>query len=147
TLAFAFGTTFFPFATLFFDHNLTAIFLLMAFSCLWRVREMERASVGRVLLAGICAGIAAITNYIAAGAGLLLGLYALLGTSPPGQKWRLNWRAAIGFSLGVVPLFALICWYDQVNFGSPFKLANDFQNPLFRDTTAFLGMFYPPDIH
>ena len=38
TLSLAFGTTFFPFATLMFDHNLTAIFLLMAFSCLWRVR-------------------------------------------------------------------------------------------------------------
>ena len=34
TLAFAFGTTFFPFGTLLFDHNLTAIFLFMAFSCL-----------------------------------------------------------------------------------------------------------------
>ncbi|HEY3901391.1 MAG TPA: hypothetical protein VGM54_22470 [Chthoniobacter sp.] len=147
TLAFAFGTTFFPFATLFFDHNLTAIFLLMAFSCLWRVRGMERPSAGWVLLAGICAGIAAVTNYIAAGAGFLLGLYALLGTLPGGERQRWNWRAAIYYVLGVVPLFFAICWYAKVNFGSPFKLANDFQNPLFRDTSAFLGMFYPPSTH
>ena len=32
-----------------------------------------------------------------------------------------------------------------MNFGSPFKLANDFQNPLFQDTSAFLGMFYMPN--
>jgi len=145
TLSLAFGTTFFPFATLFFDHNLTAIFLLMAFSCLWRVRGMERVPAGRVLLAGICAGIGAVTNYIAAGAGVLLCLYALLGTLPAaGGRTRWNWRAAICFALGVAPLFLVICWYDWVNFGSPFKLATDFQNPLFRDTSALLGMFYLP---
>jgi hypothetical protein len=144
TLSLAFGTTFFPFATLMFDHNLTAIFLLTAFSCLWRVRGMERTSAGRVLLAGICAGIAAITNYIAAGAGALIFLYALLGTLPPGGKRRWNWRAAIWFSLGVAPLFLVICAYAWVNFGSPFKLSNDFQNPLFQDTSLFLGMFNMP---
>ena len=144
TLSLAFGTTFFPFATLFFDHNLTAIFLLMAFSCLWRARGAERVPVGHVLLAGLCAGIAAITNYIAAGAVLFLGLYALLGTRSAGGKCRWNWAAAIWFVLGVLPPFLAICAYDQVNFGSPFRLANDFQNPLFRDTTALLGMFYLP---
>jgi hypothetical protein len=145
TLALAFGTTFFPFATIFFDHNLTAIFLLISFSCLWRVREREQASIARAVLAGVCAGIAAITNYIAAGAGALLFLYALLSPVPVGGKTRWNWRAAIGYAAGVAPLFVVICAYDWVNFGSPFKLANDFQNPLFRDTTAFLGMFYLPN--
>jgi len=144
TLAFAFGTTFFPFGTLLFDHNLTAIFLLMAFSCLWRVRGMERPSPGRVFLAGTCAGIAAITNYIAAGAGVMLALYAVLATLPTDGKLRWNWRAFLWFSLGVLPLFIVICAYAWVNFGSPFKLSNDFQNPLFADTTAFLGMFAVP---
>ncbi|MEI9895327.1 MAG: hypothetical protein WDN28_15920 [Chthoniobacter sp.] len=55
TLSFAFGTTFFPFGTLLFDHDLTAVFLLIAFACLWRVRGRERPSPGRVLLAGMCA--------------------------------------------------------------------------------------------
>jgi hypothetical protein len=144
TLAFAFGTTFFPFGTLLFDHDLTAVFLLIAFSCLWRVRGMERPSPGRVFVAGLCAGIAAITNYIAAGAGVMLALYALLATLPSDGKPRWNWRAVLWFSLGVAPLFIVICLYDWVNFGSPFKLANDFQNPLFQDTSAFLGMFYLP---
>jgi hypothetical protein len=72
-------------------------------------------------------------------------LYALLGTLSVGTKARWNWGAAICFALGVMPLFFLICWYDFVNFGSPFRLANDFQNPLFRDTSALLGMFYLPN--
>jgi hypothetical protein len=146
TLALAFGTTFFPFATLLFDHNLTAIFLFMAFSCLWRVRGQERTPAGRIVLAGVCAGIAAITNYIAAGAGALIALYALWGLLPANGKWRWNWRA-LWFLAGVAPLLFLICAYNKVNFGSPFKLANDFQNPLFKDTSALLGMFYLPNAY
>ncbi|MDR3404637.1 MAG: hypothetical protein P4L99_19195 [Chthoniobacter sp.] len=145
TLAFAFGTTFFPFGTLLFDHDLTAVFLLMAFSCLWHVRGMERPSPTWVMLAGACSGIAAITNYIAAGAGAILALYALLATLSVPGKVRWNWRALGWFSVGVAPLFVVICVYDWVNFGSPFKLANDFQNPLFKDTSALLGMFYMPN--
>jgi hypothetical protein len=145
TLAFAFGTTFFPFGTILFDHDLTAIFLLMSFACLWRVRGMERPSPGCVILAGICAGIAAVTNYIAAGAGVLLGLYALLGTLSMAERRAWNWRAAVWYIVGVAPLFVAICAYAWVNFGSPFKLSNDFQNPLFADTRAFLGMFYMPN--
>ena len=144
TLAFAFGTTYFPFGTLFFDHDLTAVFLLISFACLWRVRGMERPSPGPVMLAGACAGIAAITNYIAAGAGAIIAVYALWGTLSVNGKMRWNWRALGWFTVGVMPLFIVICAYDWVNFGSPFKLANDFQNPLFKDQNALLGMFVVP---
>jgi hypothetical protein len=157
TLAFAFGTTFFPFGTIFFDHNLTAGFLLAAFYCLWRARQRAggndegptrtaQVSIGWWLFffSGLCAGVAAITNYVAAPAGAAVGIYALLATRSSGQGRRWNWMGAVYFTLGVLPLLLLICWYNKVNFGSPFKLANDFQNPLFKDTTAFLGMFNWP---
>jgi hypothetical protein len=147
TLAFAFGTTFFPFGTIFFDHNLTAGFLLAAFYCLWRARQRVgevSPRWGLFFLSGVCAGIAAITNYIAAPAGAAIGVYALLATRRSDQGRRWNWPGAALFTLGVLPLLLLICWYNTVNFGSPFKLANDFQNPLFKDTTAFLGMFNWP---
>ena len=147
TLAFAFGTTFFPFGTLFFDHNLTAIFLLAAFSCLWRVRGVERAPAGHVMLAGLCAGIATITNYVAFVAGVFLGLYALLATLPRDGTRRCNWRAAIFYVLGVLPPFALICWYGWVCFGSPFTLNTDFQNPLFKVEGGALGMFAMPNAY
>jgi len=144
TLAFAFGTTFFPFGTLLFDHNLTAIFLLFAFFGLWRVRGKERAAASWLLLSGLCAGIAAVTNYIAAVAGIFLGLYALLATLPRDAPHRWNWRAALLFSLGVLPPFLLICWYGWMCFGSPFKLNTDFQNPLFKVEGGALGMFEMP---
>ncbi len=147
TLSFAFGTTFFPFATLLFDHSLTAAFLIMAFYCLWRVRGEERAPTLLLALAGLCAGIAAITNYLAAVAGMFLGLYALLATLPAGSARRANWRAALFYSLGVVPPFLLICWYGWMCFGSPFTLNTDFQNPLFKVEGGALGMFQMPSMY
>jgi hypothetical protein len=144
TLAFAFGTTFFPFSTLLFDHNLTASFLIAAFYCLWCGKCETSGTAWLFALSGLFAGVAAITNYVAAVAGMVLGLYALLATLPldAGRRW--NWRAAILFSLGVAPPFLLICWYGWVCFGSPFTLNTDFQNPLFKVEGGALGMFALP---
>ena len=131
TFAFAFGTTFFPFGTLLFDHNLTAILLLASFYFL-------RGEKARPAFAGFCAGFAVVTNYVAGGAVIALGLYALLAGST-------NWRRAILFSLGGLGPALLLGWYHFVNFGSPFALNNDFQNPLFKDPHGSLGMFALPN--
>ena len=143
TLAFAFGTTFFPFATIFFDHALTASLLLAAF---YFIREKGgapaggRASAVRLHVAGFCGGLAVVTNYLAIVPVVFLALYALLATRR--DAW--HWRAAIHFSLGgIVPAIVLL-GYNTVNFGGPFRLANDYQSPLFKDTDAFLGMFHWP---
>ena len=133
TFAFAFGTTFFPFGTILFDHNLTAILLLASF---YWLRHTPRPA-----LAGFCAGFAVVTNYVAGGAVIALGLYALLAGG-------VRWRRAIFFSLGGLLPAALLGWYHFVNFGSPLALANDFQNPLFKDPAGSLGMFaFPGDAH
>ncbi|MDB6151730.1 MAG: hypothetical protein JWL90_183, partial [Chthoniobacteraceae bacterium] len=136
TLAFAFGTTFFPFATILFDHALTASLLLGGFYFL-RCGESPVSHV----LAGLCAGFAAVTNYVAAIAVIFLGFYALLSVGSA----RRNWRAAFLYTAGVAGPFLLICAYGWVCFGSPFKINNDFQNPLFKDTGgALFGMFPIP---
>jgi hypothetical protein len=137
TLALAFGTTFFPFGTVLFDHNLTASLLVMAFYFI-RCRE---TSAGR-FFAGLCAGFAAITNYVAAVAVVFLGLYLLLARS---RRWDL--RPSVAYAVGVLPPFLLICWYGWVCFGSPFKINNDFQNPLFADPRGALGMFALPNAY
>jgi hypothetical protein len=173
TIAFAFGTAFFPFATIFFDHNLTATFLLAAFYLIrrgvggegktpnieHRTSNIEGSSAATqsfdvrrsafdvrrlpLLLAGLCAGIAAITNYIAAVGVIFLGLYLLLARSRRAPGFRpaaFEWRPSLLYTLGVIGPFLLICWYGWVCFGSPFKLNTDFQNPLFKDPRgAFLG--------
>lgn len=136
TVVLAFGTTFFPFGTLFFDHDLTASFLVAAFYFL-RVRP---ARSGNEFWAGLCGGLAVLTNYVAVAGVAVLGLYALL--REPAR--RVNWRAGIGYALGGAGCFVLLCWYGWACYGSPLRPGTDFQNPLFRDPDLFLGMFSIP---
>jgi hypothetical protein len=144
TVAFAFGTTFLPFGTLLFDHDLTAAFLVASFYFL-RVKRGDRWS---PFLAGLCAGIAVLTNYVAIGGVAALGLYALLRRSSPETPlagWRdLQWKRARGFTLGGVGPFLILCAYGWVCYGSFLRPSTDFQSPLFRDDNAFLGMFAVP---
>jgi hypothetical protein len=134
TIGLAFGTTFFPFGTILFDHALTAMLLVGSF---YFLRLSPRPG-----LAGACAGLAVVTNYLAAGAVVALGLYALFaGTN--GIR-DLSWRKAIRFSIGGLPFAGVLMYYNWACFGSPFELNNNFQNPLFRDHGGFLGMFGTP---
>jgi hypothetical protein len=167
-LAFGFGTTFFPFATLMFDHNITAVLLLASFSS---------ARNGRPVSSGAWAGIAAVTNYLAAIPGAMFGVWLLCsrrreeagvfesgtrnaergkgGTgdisplsalrSPLSDCRRLRWGDAMRFALGVLPCLVVLLAYNVAAFGSPFALNTSFQNPAFKDITpAFLGMFSWP---
>ena len=127
-LVFGFGTTFFPFATLMFDHNLTAVLLLAAFADV-------RAE--RPLRAGMWAGVAAMTNYLSAVPGAMFGIWVLMR--------RKSWRDAGSFMLGVVPCLVALLSYNMAAFGSPFVVNTSFQNPVFKETApAFLGMFTAP---
>jgi hypothetical protein len=120
------GTTFFPFATLLFDHNLTAVFLLASFGA---VRS------DRPILAGSLAGVAAVTNYLAAIPGVAFGVWAL--TRNRAHAWR--------YIVGVIPPAIALLAYNTVALGSPLTLNTSFQNPMFMETApAFLGMFTLP---
>jgi len=138
-ITFGFGTLFFPFATILFDHNVTAIFLIGAFYMLF-----QREGARWVALAGLLAGMAAITNYVAAVPVGLLGIYLLV------TRWRSGWaeaaRSALWYGLGLAGPFLAICFYNKICYGSPFALSNAFQNPGFIETgPVFLGMFRIPD--
>ncbi len=125
-LLFGFGTTFFPFGTLLFDHNLTTALLLGAFASIRRDRPK---------LAGALAGVAAVTNYLAAIPGVAFGFWVLARRRS--DAWR--------YVLGVVPPAIVLLTYNTVALGSPFTLNTDFQNPMFKETApAFLGMFTAP---
>jgi hypothetical protein len=139
-IAFGFGTLFFPFATLLFDHDVTAVFLLAAFYFLFERDEWRWAAV-----AGLFAGMAAITNYVAAPAAALLGIY-LLATRVRAGGWMAAGRSAGGYALGLAGPFAAICAYNRVCYGSAFALSNAFQNPTFiAKGPVLLGMFGAPD--
>ncbi len=160
TLAFAFGTTFFPFGTILFDHNLPAAVLIAAFYFLRQrsaglpspaapvpgaaASQELRPPAAFAILAGVCAGIAVLTNYVAVGAVGALALYALLSRSSITTPRTWDWRRGLLFAAGGIPLAVLLGWYHYVNFGSPFEVANNFQNPVFKDPAGNLGMFGAP---
>jgi hypothetical protein len=123
-----FGTTFFPFGTLLFDHNTTAVLLLAAFSS---VRG------GQPFRAGIFAGAAAVVNYLAAIPGIFFGVWAL-ARSRRGSD-------AMKYLAGVLPCFVGLLAYNAAAFGSALTLNTSFQNPAFKEVEpAFLGMFTAP---
>ncbi len=127
-LTFGFATTFFPFGTLMFDHNVTAVLLLAAFAA---------ARSGRPMTAGVCAGAASVVNYLAAIPGILFGIVILAQSC--------QWSQARRYLLGVLPSLVVLLAYNTAAFGSPFTLSTSFQNPAFKETApAFLGMFTAP---
>jgi len=136
-VAFGFGTLFLPFATLLFDHNVTTVCLVGAFYCLFQRDDPRSAA-----LAGLLAGMAAISNYVAAVPVAFLGLY-LIASRRDHRRWL---AGALWYALGLLGPFLAICLYNRACYGSAFALSNAFQNPTFTEKTpVFLGMFNLPD--
>ncbi len=136
TVALAFGTLYWPFATVLFDHNFVAVTLFGAFSLARRSKRNGAPARSFAFCSGMCAGLAALTNYVAAGAVIFLGIYWLIAARRKSAAW---------YALGVSPIFLISCAYHQACYGSPLACANDFQNPMFRGEHELLGMFALPN--
>lgn len=104
-------TLLFPFATLYFDHALSATVGFAAFAALWYAGDRLR----QVAVAGVLAGLAVVAEYPLILVAVALGLYIIT------QHDHLRRAAAyaIGVLVGVLPLML----YDWWAFGSPFHLS------------------------
>jgi hypothetical protein len=94
------GTLVLPFSTLLFAHVPAAMLSFAAFLLLFERRSP--------VAAGVCAGLAAATDFPFAIPAGLIGIYA----------WRRLPRYAVGGIVGLVPVWAFGLWA----FGDPFKL-------------------------
>ena len=121
TLAIAFGTILFPYATMLFAHTPSALFLLLAF-----VLRDERP-----LLAGMCAGVAGICFYPC----MLAAIVLLLMRARTG---------ALRFIAGGLPFALLLAAYQWICFGSPFATTVEGSRG-FVDGTLFLGVLRLPN--
>ena len=107
------GTLLLPFATLYFDHVLSAALGFAAFAVLFLERE-TRPGGWLLAAAGVLAGLAVVVEFPLAVVAVVLGIYAALGAGPVR-------RAAAytgGLVVGVLPLAAFNTWA----FGSPWTL-------------------------
>lgn len=147
-LAFAFGTMFFPYATMLYEHNIIMVGLIAALYVLQRCRTCEgggqlnsshirRKNWSDLYLGGLCAGYAAVTNYIIAIIVVFFFFYVVLAV-----RKKNGW---LWFGIGLSgPLLAL-CLYHTICFGSPFTTNYGHQNPQFTETgRTLLGIFVVP---
>lgn len=110
------GTLLLPFATLFFNHVLSAALGFGAFGVLWLSRERgtlttPAAAVG----SGLLAGLAVVAHYSLAIVAVIVGLYALATSS----RVRNGLLYGAGALAGIAPLLAYNWWA----FGSPSHLS------------------------
>ncbi|MDQ5821336.1 MAG: hypothetical protein M3540_07850, partial [Actinomycetota bacterium] len=103
------GTLLTPFATLFFSHALSALLVFATFAILFRARR-DGCGLAWYLAAGVCAGLAVVTEYPNALAGAALGLYAV-SRAPVIRRGAVY---SAGCLAGVIPL----ALYNHWAFGS-----------------------------
>ena len=117
-LAYGLGTIAFPWATVFFGHQLSAFFAFGAFYLVWSSRWIEGgAPAGRPLLAGLLLGFLPVIEYPGALASGLIGLYALSTLGRRGAR-----LVIAGALLGILPLPL----YNQMVLGNPGVLSYSF---------------------
>ena len=118
TLAFAFGSLYFPYATMLYEHDLVAAFLLAAFALAFDARTPSRW-----FAAGACAGGAVASSYLAVVGLAILGVYVV---------WRgRRVSRALAFAAGAIPPLAVLAAYNVACFGTVLTTNYAWQNPLF----------------
>lgn len=134
TLAFAFGTMFFPYATMLYEHNVAACALLGSFVALYGAGWQ---SLRRLVVGGALAGAGVAVSYLSAPA--LLALFAYVCFKARALR---SWAA---FAAGAVVPLALLAAYHTACFGRPWATAYAHQNPLFQDAPGgLLEVFTSP---
>lgn len=117
------GTTAFHYSTALYGHQIVGVALLAALCLVLRAEALSaeaattRALALRLFGAGLCAGIAGLTEYQAGVPCVLLTLYVLAG---PLRKRPL---LVVAFGLGALPCVLALMAYNNAAFGSPFDLS------------------------
>ena len=113
---FAFGTLMFFYASRYFAHALSTMFLFAGFLLLVSIKRQTRGD-GWILVAGISNALSVLTDYIALPAAVAVGLYGLWVL--PNRK---IWRYILGNSMAMLCLFT----YHTVYFGHPLAMPQTF---------------------
>lgn len=149
-LAYGLGTICFTYATQFMGHQLAAVWVVAHFAVSRKLAQRMRHSTA--LLAGLLAGLGAITDYFSGFLHLLIAcsyLFQRAGFADRGARHRLLTGAtpglaawAAGAAVGVCPLLI----YNTVCFGGPLKMAYAHESlGVFQElhSTGLLGVTHP----
>lgn len=135
-LAWGLGTLAWPYATLYYGHQLAAALLVSGFALLVRAHRLGRTlGPAGLVSCGAVLGTAVAVEYPAALAGLAIGAYALATVRPwPGIAW---------LAAGVAVPAAVTAAYHWIVFGGPLALPYDFSVQDNRAAGWFMGMGVP----
>lgn len=106
------STPAFHYGGAFYGHHIAAVFLLVGLYFI----EAPEASLAKSLAAGLFIGFSVLTEYQAAPASVLLGLWAL-------YLWRKQPLYVVSFGLGAGVCALVLMAYNHAAFGSPFALS------------------------
>lgn len=137
-LAYGLGTLAFPYSTLFYGHQLAASLLLASFVLLVRIRHHPESGIPKasvLVVIGILLGYAVATEYPAALACVVLGIYAATFVRPYS---RLVWLA-----IGMAIPGAALALYHSTAFGAPLTLPYEFSTQVHRHLGFFMGISLP----
>ena len=124
-LATTLGTLWFPYSTQLWGHTTAAAFTALA------LVQVQRSTPRSALLAGLCAGLAVCSDYLAIISALAIAAWLAL------RRPRLLPQLA----LGALPTVAALLTYHAVCFGSPLATASQMSNPIVLQSGLALGMF------
>ncbi len=132
-LAYSLGSPAFPYATLYYGHQLVAALLLGAFAALLEMRwASARQTWPRLALVGVLMGLAVAAEYPAAMVVVLLLAYAASCVRP----WSRLWAVVAG----LVPTGLGLALYHAAAFGGPWALGYQFSTQGNRRAGLFMGL-------
>jgi len=124
-LAFAFSTICWPFATYFFQSDVSAFFVLMTAYFALRASRASGSGSTASLVSGLAAGVAFSVDYV--NAVLLPFVIVFLLVSKRSSKASMA-RSAFAFIIGALPGLAAIGAYNYAIFGNPFTSTEQYFN-------------------
>ncbi|MBK5256233.1 MAG: hypothetical protein JJE39_09400 [Vicinamibacteria bacterium] len=138
-LGYGLGTIAFPFATVFFGHQLSAFFAFASFYFIWASRwDTGGSSRSALLLSGLMIGFLPVIEHPGAIASGLIALYAVVTLG-----WRSSTPVLVGALAGVLPLPL----YNQMAFGDPQTMGYSFyaraNSPFPGHKMGIMGVSWP----
>ncbi|MCE9573731.1 MAG: hypothetical protein K8W52_11300 [Deltaproteobacteria bacterium] len=132
------ATLAFPYATLYYGHQLVAALLVIAFAIAVQIRKgITPATPWRLAAIGATGGAAIVVEYPAALAAVAIGVYAAVLL----PRRHLLWIVAGGLVPG-----AILAWYHAAAFGSPTTLPYEFSTMPHRHMGWFMGLGTPQPV-
>jgi len=116
-LAYGFGTIALNHATIYSGHETAAFFIFSSFSILFQISRGGASAGGRStalgLLAGLCAGVAVLCDYMVVIYAVIIAVYALTS--------KIRGASKAAFIMGAILCAVSLAVYDQICFGSPWS--------------------------